>query len=369
MPNHRWAFAAAGLLLCVSGSGVWASAGASLRAGMPYAIDVWRTDQGLPQNSVIAMTQTRDGYLWLGTLNGLVRFDGLHFTVFDENNTPGLNSSEIVYLFEDSEGNLWAGTRAAGVALIKDGQCVTLDIGRGSREGRLMAACEDRNGAVWLYTKDGQLWRHWKGKRDVWYPPGNRFSTCRALIADPSGLIWVGMDQDLFAFDPATMPNSSALAPKQLQPPQQKLDFLLPGQRGGQWRLMDGRIKHWTTNGVERNWAVYPWTNGVTVTAACEDGQGNLVVGTLEAGLFWFDANGKATSISTNEGLSNNSILSLHADREGSLWVGTDGGGLNRVKRPVFDALEASLGSTVQSVCEDGEGGLWMGFNMIGPNA
>src|ERR1041385_6172639 len=136
MPNHRWAFAAAGLLLCVSCSGVWPSAGGSLRAGMPYAIDVWRTDQGLPQNSVIAMTQTRDGYLWLGTLNGLARFDGIRFTVFDESNTPGLNSGRIVRLFEDSQDNLWIGTETAGVVLVKDGRATTLDIGRGSREGR-----------------------------------------------------------------------------------------------------------------------------------------------------------------------------------------------------------------------------------------
>ena len=69
--------------------------------------------EGLPQSSVISVIQTRDGYLWLGTLNGLVRFDGNHFTVFDENNTPGLNSDRIVYLFEDSHTNLWIGTDTA----------------------------------------------------------------------------------------------------------------------------------------------------------------------------------------------------------------------------------------------------------------
>jgi ligand-binding sensor domain-containing protein len=108
-----------------------AASSATLGIGTPYTIDVWDTEDGLPQNSVIAMTQTRDGYLWLGTLNGLVRFDGVRFTVFDESNTPGLNSSRIVSLFEDSRGYLWIGTETAGVALAKDGHVTSLDIGRG----------------------------------------------------------------------------------------------------------------------------------------------------------------------------------------------------------------------------------------------
>ena len=77
-------------------------------------MDSWSTGAGLPQSSVISVIQTRDGYLWLGTLNGLVRFDGIRFTVFDEENTPGLNSDRIVYLFEDSHTNLWIGTDAGG---------------------------------------------------------------------------------------------------------------------------------------------------------------------------------------------------------------------------------------------------------------
>lgn len=111
MPNMRWTFAAAGLLLCVFSSKLSAVSGGGAEGGSSYIVDVWGTEQGLPQSSVISITQTRDGYLWLGTLNGLVRFDGIQFTVFDENNTPELGSSRIVHLFEDSRGNLWIGTK------------------------------------------------------------------------------------------------------------------------------------------------------------------------------------------------------------------------------------------------------------------
>src|SRR6266496_3025810 len=122
MPDNRWAFAATWLLLCAASSEIPAASNPVPRANASYIIDVKETEDGLPQNSVIAITQTRDGYLWLGTLNGLVRFDGIRFTVFDENNTPGLGRGGIVHLFEDSRRNLWIGTEEAGVVLVKDGQ-------------------------------------------------------------------------------------------------------------------------------------------------------------------------------------------------------------------------------------------------------
>ena len=100
-------------MLCVGCFIFPAGAGATDQSGLPFIVDVWTSKEGLPENSVISVIQTRDGYLWLGTLNGLVRFDGNHFTVFNEYNTPGLNSDRIVYLFEDSHTNLWIGTDTA----------------------------------------------------------------------------------------------------------------------------------------------------------------------------------------------------------------------------------------------------------------
>ena len=358
MPNNRWTLAVAWLLLCVFSSAISAVAKA------PYTIDVWDTEDGLPQSSVIAMTQTRDGYLWLGTLNGLVRFDGFRFTIFDEDNTPGLSSSRIVSLFEDSRDNLWIGTETACVVLVKDGQVASLGIGRGSREGRLMSACEDSTGAVWLYTADGHLWRYRNGNTNVFPVGADRLSRCRLIIAEASGPLWVGTDKNLFAINP-----SAPLEPHELsvEPylPLGELDYLLASQRGGYWRVADGHVQKWRTNHLELDFGAYPWSSN-RVSAACEDRQGNLVVGTLGAGVFWFDAEGKATALSTNEGLSNNYILSLHVDREGSLWVGTDGGGLNRVRLQVFKLLDESVALSVRSVCEDAQGGLW--FSGLGVN-
>jgi ligand-binding sensor domain-containing protein len=146
----------------------------------------------------------------------------------------------------------------------------------------------------------------------------------------------------------------------------EKLDYLLASKRGGHWRLADGYVQRWTTNGFERQWAAYPWTNNVVSFCACEDAQGNLVVGALGQGIFWFDAQGRWTRLSTKEGLSDNAVVSLHMDVEGNLWVGTAGGGLNRVRRQVFEVMEQSEGSAVQSVCEDGQAGLWFSSTRAG---
>jgi ligand-binding sensor domain-containing protein len=244
-----------------------------------YHVDVWRTEEGLPQSSVITMIQTRDGYLWFGTLNGLVRFDGARFTIFDESNTPGLNSSRIVKLFEDSKKNLWIGTETAGAAFVKDGKVVSMDFGQGRREGQLVSICEDTIGAVWLYTADGELGRYHDGKVDVWNIPAERFNTCRALISEKSGLIWVGTDRSLFAIDPKAVRSSVGL-PQEKVVPVGKLDFLLASQTEGHWRLVDGFVQKWTTNGLEQSWP-YAWPAGTIIKSACEDREGNLAVGTF----------------------------------------------------------------------------------------
>ena len=80
-----------------------------------YQVTVWQDKDGLPQNSVLAIARTRDGYLWLGTVEGLVRFDGVRFTVFDRTNTPEIGNSHITALLEDRSGTLWIGTAGGGL--------------------------------------------------------------------------------------------------------------------------------------------------------------------------------------------------------------------------------------------------------------
>src|SRR5262249_46927402 len=96
-----------------------------------YRFDVWTAESGLPQNSVRAIVQTRDGYLWVGTLDGLARFDGVGFTVFNKATSPGLSGNRVTALYEDPDGALWVGLDAGGVARYRSGRFTSL----GTREG------------------------------------------------------------------------------------------------------------------------------------------------------------------------------------------------------------------------------------------
>ena len=90
-----------------------------------HILGVWRQPQGLPQNSVLAIVQTSDGYIWAGTRGGLARFDGMHFTTFDTSQKGQLKENEIWALVEGNDSSLWIGTYGGGLTRLKDGKFTT----------------------------------------------------------------------------------------------------------------------------------------------------------------------------------------------------------------------------------------------------
>ncbi len=349
----------AGLLLGGLVSALSAAGGVTGQPGSHFIVDVWSTREGLPQSSVISVMQSRDGYLWLGTLNGLVRFDGSHFTVFDEENTPGLNSDRIIYLFEDSRTNLWIGTDISGVGLLQDGKIKNFEIGRAGQEDKLTSVCEDSTGAVWFYTADSQLARYQNGKMEALNLSFNTPPICRMIAAETSGALWIADVSGMFSIRPENFNPRAIVVGESIQA--ERLDYILAGRNGGIWRLMNGRVQKWKSGGLEKDFGAYPWGN-FPVKAACEDRDGNLIVGTQGAGVFWYDAGGKVQQVSNDQGLSSRFVLSLCMDREGNLWVGTDGGGLDRVKRKIFNTPAELHPGAALSLSEDAQGGLWTTF-------
>ncbi|MCS7089760.1 MAG: two-component regulator propeller domain-containing protein [Verrucomicrobiota bacterium] len=348
----------------------WLYAVAAVRAAVtsppdsPFLVENWSTGEGLPQSSVLTVIQDQNGYLWAGTLNGLVRFDGRRFTVFDSVNTPGLESSRIVLLHEDREGNFWIGTENAGVFWARPDGLRRVDIGRRTRDGCLRAVVQDRVGAVWFYTADGQLGRLYNGQMNIWRLGTELPSYCRSLAVETDRL-WVGSDQQLAAVSPVDRITPPDL-PVSLVVPVRRLDLLLSSRTGGHWRLVEGRIMLCRGNEVIRDLGPYPWRSNARPSAACEDLEGNLIVGTLDEssgdGVYWFDPEGQFTRLGASDGLAAEGILALTMDREGNLWVGTDGGGLHRVRKKRFRREVLPNAVVAQSVCCDPEGNVWMGF-------
>jgi signal transduction histidine kinase/ligand-binding sensor domain-containing protein len=285
----------------------------------PFVVDSWGVDEGLPDNEAISVIQSSDGYLWIGTQHGLVRFDGDRFTVFNQMNTPGLSSDRIVFLFEDKESNLWIGTESSGLEMMKNGTIQNFSAAT-SGGGKVSYAVEDESGTLWFSAENG-------------------------IIVYQKGQI--NFHQGVVA--------SSLFSLAQ--------HAVVPSTAGNYWQIANNAIGKWNNGQLLKNLGPFPWGN-VIVSAAIEDDRGNLVVGTLGAGIFWADANGKWLNIS-NE-LSKPYILSLRQDREGNLWAGTDGGGLDRIRRRIFNSPPNLPAKDAQSLSADAEGGMWVAFNASG---
>lgn len=125
-----------------------------------YRFDHWTADTGLPQNSVYQTLQTRDGYLWLATVDGLARFDGVRFTVFNKSNSPGISNNRFICLYEDAAGDLWAGTEEGGVVRRHQGRFVSYGAAQGlsSTPVEWIASGADGRPVILLYNSRVLQW-------------------------------------------------------------------------------------------------------------------------------------------------------------------------------------------------------------------
>src|SRR5436305_2769515 len=120
-----------------------------------YSRRIWRTEEGLPQSKIQAFAQTPDGYLWIGTSGGLVRFDGARFTVFDRSNTPVLRDDSILSLLTARDGSLWIGTEGGGIAHMGKAGFQAYGSAEGLTNGFARALLEDSRGRLWVGTDRG----------------------------------------------------------------------------------------------------------------------------------------------------------------------------------------------------------------------
>ena len=164
-----------------------------------YGYRSWQTDSGLPQNTVHAIIQTRDGYIWLGTEGGLVRFDGVQFVVYDKQAPAHLPSATINSLFEDSGGDLWIGTDD-GLVRRRGSQFVTLSTANGLPSNTIWSVFETkgrqgRDGELWVVTPDG-LARYRNGGFDA-VPVVQGIANPKSVVEAADGSLWIGTNSGL----------------------------------------------------------------------------------------------------------------------------------------------------------------------------
>ena len=322
-----------------------------------FSIRTWQTEDGLPQNSVLSMTQTPDGFLWLGTAAGLARFDGMQFTSFTTANSPGLDNDRIFALTSDKTGAVWAGTER-GISRFSAGKFKSYTKKDGLVNEFIMSLCVDGEGAVWGAGLAGV--DRIKNGRVTGFQPTGQAEWARDVSTDRSGRLWALMDKGgMYLFHDGQFERHE-LNGFETSVPQ----GFFQDSKGDFWTgILFTGLARWNTNGLSF------FAKHKDVPAAdvfphgiVEDASGNLWFGFPPVGLVRF-AGGKFEWFTPQEGLPSVQVRSLLVDREDNLWIGTSDNGLSRLRPKLIQNLNQRQGLQhflVRSLCPDGQGGFWI---------
>ncbi len=324
-----------------------------------YTLNRLTTEDGLPQSSVMNIVQTRDGYLWLGTFEGLARYDGRQFSIFNKSRIPELKNNTIKALFEDSRGSLWIGT-PAGLIRYRLGRFRNFTARNGLTGNLITSISEDQNHRLWIGTTRGLNRYNPDGSFTLFsIENGIRNRTITALAPATDGGMWIGTPTGLDHILNGTITHLSVpdnfpemrIRTLYMDPTDNSLWIGIHGK--GLIRL---RNQKFTRIGNSRN-------NLTDVRAILRSREGTLWIGSNGGGLFSYSKTGKFSVLSEKEGLSNQSVRALLEDHEGSLWIGTRSG-LFQLKDDKFTLFSSRNGlpvDSVRSLLSTTNGNIWIG--------
>jgi len=363
-----------------------------------WVVRTWTTEQGLPNNSVNAIAQTPDGYIWLGTANGVARFDGVRFKSFGLKD--GLGSILVSALFVDRRGALWVGTYG-GLSRWEDDRFRTWTTQDGLANDNVQGMVEDVEGTLWIRSWTGLS--RWQQGQLTTYSAQEGWVDRRvqAMTCDGLGRLWAGTFADgLFEFRAGKF----ILVAGPPEVPATSVNGLLADRKGGLWVGVRGKVlrrrgEQWTIYGPEQGWSNGDWSHmlesadgtvwatgaqgrpcyfsqdrfvaltnrnllpGGVMTALADDREGNLWVGRLAGGLHRFTR----AQVATYGAGGNYSVLSAAESADGLLWAGTSGYGLYRVMGGRFEPVDwgntAKRYSHYYSILPTRDGDLWLGVN------
>jgi signal transduction histidine kinase/ligand-binding sensor domain-containing protein len=319
-----------------------------------YAYDSWTTREGLPLNWVDCIIQTHDKYIWLGTSVGLVRFDGLRFTLFDKANTPALKGKNIIYLYEARDNSLWIGTLSGGVTRLKDGLFQSYTTQDGLPHNNVQVVLEDKDGAIWIGTEGGLV----KLKDNTWTTftteDGLLSNVIEWLIEGPDKSIWIGTPSGINRLKDGRFTSFN------LQ--EDGIDLKDRGpiywdRQGTLWVVSESNLRRF------KDGKLTSYSLPTEVRYLNDDKDGNLWIVGEGAGTLMRLSNGELSSLGIADGLAPFSISSVMEDHEGSLWITFYGGGLARLKDVNFKTFTSKDGleiDYVDSIFEAQDGALWI---------
>ena len=258
-----------------------------------YSRNIWQIENGLPSNTVSTIFQARNGYVWLGTFEGLSRFDGVRFTNFDGNDFPELNGNRVLAVTEDKNNNLYFGTQTSGLYKFEEKKIVR--IGHQRIFGSINKLFTDASGIIWVGSSNG-IFRLENGvpvevMKTKQLPQGFKYSFC-----DGNRAVWIGTPAGLYTY------TSGALARE---------------------------------NGFPE----------ATITGLCSDKFSNIWVAASDNVVKLIQGDAQQTLMIKR--FSDSPVQSLLADKDGNIWIGTEDAGLNKIpmdrrkKCPAFRCRDA----------------------------
>lgn len=324
-----------------------------------FLITKWTTEDGLPQNTVTSITQTDDGFIWLGTFGGLARFDGIKFTVFNSANTPVLRSNRILSLYEDSRGVLWIGSEEGNIFRMADGRFEEFAASAAVSRENIGAFIDDDSGHFYVATKSG-VERYTRGANGEIDP-----RTRKLVATDESGRLVKDREGRIWFKEPGryrVITERGIVTPESLGIEMPKYPNRLLFLKGGDMYAAGS-----DSLGIIENGRYFPLMDlDVNVHQAIYDFK-------FWDGEAWFQQADKVYEI-TKDRIVTHSLApftdtgsrALFFDNEGNLWVGTNRDGLLRLTRKVITSISDISGFTVDNtyaVIEDNERNVWVAAN------
>lgn len=332
----------AGVLLCVS------PAAAAVANSSDWFHRAWETEDGLPDNDVVGVGQSRDGYLWVGTKGGILQFNGAQFNEIPVIELPGVPSRSVRAMVVDNLGQLWLAMERGPVLCIGKDSIRSFGVEAGLLRQRVTDLAVDHEGGVWV-AYPAQLRRIFNGVVEkIGLSPEMEGVAPSAFATDAAGHLWLARGPHLAVWREQQLQAVATLP---------FADAVLARRAGrGLWICGGGQLYRFSE--TEQLVAVAPLPMRVQPTCMLEDEAGVLWVGTLTEGLLcWRDERWEKVTTSHPE------ISSLTSDAEGNLWAGTTGGGLNLIRMRVVELLGRARGLPVESlrsVSEERNGALWL---------
>ena len=345
----------------------WADENVSAVSLRQYLRQTWQTAEGLPQNSVRAIVQTPEGYLWFGTAEGLVRFDGNRFTIYDRTSLPPLPSANVSALAVGADGALWIGFRRYGLARLHKGQLTRWTTAEGLSGDEIVSLAATVDGSIWAAALSHGLNRIREGRVTIYRREhGLPDDDCYALTAAAAGGVLVGTASGAAHVSDAGIEPLPPLDGEKLERPAPVTAIVDHGGNdrwlgtpAGLWHLEGARLRRYTkADGLPSD----------DVTSIVGGHGGVLWIGMRSGGLARL-RDGRVESLAIDDGLPDDFVRALYEDGERNLWVGTNTGGLSRLHDTPFRTVSTREGlptEMVRAVFESRDGSMWVGTPAYG---